>query len=821
MSANSEAGPSKRRRQYASRACNGCRRRRCKCDGVQPTCGTCAHTGHECSWSLEGDARRPATKQLVESLRVKIHVLEAEVARLKDLPGQSDDPSSSPALASVPNIPPPNPVVAPVPQIPIELRALSTGGVVPSPPNVSGSSRTPDPFGDRPLPAPTAQFTSTALYRYIFEIDQSVQMSEQPTDVRLSLVCDWRRYLPDLEPVHLSREEHDTILARGFKYGTSWLLGLVPELFLHDMLFALTSPSSSRSPSPSSSPSTPTSQQSPLSVSQTRLHHYTPLLHCALLAFACAFAPSPALRLRAVRAKFAVRAKRWLDDEFNRPVMSLVPALALLAEYHCGVGERDTGYMYMGMSIRAARALISSDARESWVGQGMVAYPDSIARDWHFWSTFAQEFGRPYDMPIPHMGISHPCIDTELDALPWPAETESPAQGGTTPDLSSADGGEGYLAVPASPGQGKATTAAFLESCKLMVIAARIVDFLGAGGSQGGKGLEDGTLMNLRLQLDTWFNNLPENFLVWARSSSPLPHTLVLHICYWSLIIHLHRPFYTAAQTTRIPAGNLSVKLCDRAAHKIVQLLGMFGDHYGLRLFPRNMIQAIYTSGIALLCECSNAPSGAVRKRATAHEGAATCVRALRAVGETWPCAMQKADELELLVGDQDGDGEDEDGMDMEFDELEEDMEAHGPLPMPIPTSVAAGKRRQVEPGTQYQHEDPSESEEQAEREAQLELHERFESEDRYEPHSAHRTQPESDSTANDTTPLGVASGSFPRAKKGPAFGVQAETPLQSLAYVPPSPYNQELQSHGSDFQQMHPRNVTAKIIAIAVPAPS
>ncbi|KAG8794387.1 hypothetical protein FRC12_024714 [Ceratobasidium sp. 428] len=75
-----EAGPSRRRRRYAVRACNGCRRRRCKCDGVQPVCGTCAAT---CTWSSEGDARRPATKQLVESLRIKIQVLEAEVARLR------------------------------------------------------------------------------------------------------------------------------------------------------------------------------------------------------------------------------------------------------------------------------------------------------------------------------------------------------------------------------------------------------------------------------------------------------------------------------------------------------------------------------------------------------------------------------------------------------------------------------------------------------------------------------------------------------------------------------------------------------------------
>lgn len=40
--------------------------------------------------------------------------------------------------------------------------------------------------------------------------------------------------------------------------------------------------------------------------------------------------------------------------------------------------------------IRIVGIVIASPGKESWVSQGMLAYPDSIARDWHFWSTFAQ-----------------------------------------------------------------------------------------------------------------------------------------------------------------------------------------------------------------------------------------------------------------------------------------------------------------------------------------------------------------------------------------------------------------------------------------------
>jgi hypothetical protein len=42
-----------------------------------------ADQNQKCSWGLENDDARPPTKQLVESLRVKVRVLEHEIARLQ------------------------------------------------------------------------------------------------------------------------------------------------------------------------------------------------------------------------------------------------------------------------------------------------------------------------------------------------------------------------------------------------------------------------------------------------------------------------------------------------------------------------------------------------------------------------------------------------------------------------------------------------------------------------------------------------------------------------------------------------------------------
>ncbi|CAE6496748.1 hypothetical protein RSOLAG22IIIB_12571 [Rhizoctonia solani] len=163
MSNASPTANSKRRAQYVSRACNECRRRRCKCDGGQPSCGSCVFYGRECSWSAENDARLPATKQLVESLDTKIHILETELVQLKErsgVPTESDQEPSTPLD---------NNIAFPLDQA------------------------EPSPLGrKRPEPS-SVQIIAATKYRYIFDLDASVPSNQQPRDVHLSLVCQWDR----------------------------------------------------------------------------------------------------------------------------------------------------------------------------------------------------------------------------------------------------------------------------------------------------------------------------------------------------------------------------------------------------------------------------------------------------------------------------------------------------------------------------------------------------------------------------------------------------------------------------------------------------
>ncbi|KAG9125277.1 hypothetical protein FRC07_008267 [Ceratobasidium sp. 392] len=132
----------------------------------------------------------------------------------------------------------------------------------------------------------------------------------------------------------------------------------------------------------------------------------------------------------------------------------------------------------------------------------------------------------------------------------------------------------------------------------------------------------------------------------------------MVNICYWWSLMYLYRPFYQPDQTpgqinhdSRFT--DLSIKMCDRAAHKIVQLIRIFEQSHGLRYFPRNMLQTIVACGTTLLLQGATVSESATKKRSTAQEGVNSCIRALREIASTWPYARQLAEQLEDSLSEQ------------------------------------------------------------------------------------------------------------------------------------------------------------------------
>lgn len=73
-----------------AQACDRCRSKKIRCDGVRPTCSQCSSVGFECRTS-DKLSRRAFPRGYTESLEERVRALESEVRELKDLLDEKDE----------------------------------------------------------------------------------------------------------------------------------------------------------------------------------------------------------------------------------------------------------------------------------------------------------------------------------------------------------------------------------------------------------------------------------------------------------------------------------------------------------------------------------------------------------------------------------------------------------------------------------------------------------------------------------------------------------------------------------------------------------
>lgn len=73
-----------------AQACDRCRSKKIRCDGVRPCCTQCANVGFECKTS-DKLSRRAFPRGYTESLEERVRALEAEVRDLKSLLDEKDE----------------------------------------------------------------------------------------------------------------------------------------------------------------------------------------------------------------------------------------------------------------------------------------------------------------------------------------------------------------------------------------------------------------------------------------------------------------------------------------------------------------------------------------------------------------------------------------------------------------------------------------------------------------------------------------------------------------------------------------------------------
>jgi hypothetical protein len=73
-----------------AQACDRCRSKKIRCDGIRPSCTQCVNVGFECKTS-DKLSRRAFPRGYTESLEERVRILEAECRELKDLLDEKDE----------------------------------------------------------------------------------------------------------------------------------------------------------------------------------------------------------------------------------------------------------------------------------------------------------------------------------------------------------------------------------------------------------------------------------------------------------------------------------------------------------------------------------------------------------------------------------------------------------------------------------------------------------------------------------------------------------------------------------------------------------
>ncbi|KAF8802030.1 hypothetical protein BYT27DRAFT_6777102 [Phlegmacium glaucopus] len=605
-------------------ACDVCARRKIKCDGIKPVCQPCQSQVRqkECTWT-RNPVRKPRTEAYVEAMHKRVETLRQCV---KDFRRYSDHLESLLAECQQHHQQHRN----------IDFRAsrpLDPEGLLDVPtPDFDFTDQGSDDGGDPAvmsicIPTRSLQVQdgggtlhhgTTAPFRFVEFTPPSrfPALAADPDGTYVLLVegadpshynpaFDWSRHLPSAVP--LDRRSHDKALDLLFKFFTSWCLRIVPALFLRDMYRALCLPPSQ------TPPKTP---------------HYSPMLHNALVALALAFLDEPRFRDLKSRQYFANTAKSFVEAECRNPNLSVVHALSILSSFHNSQGDQTLGYLYFGMSARISQA--------QWVKRGLMDEADRLDRHWANWTTFTQDVcwslyvGRDFCVPAPVSADTQAImsyIDPEFDEMPWfyPPSRLAP--------------------------QPNHLTKTFEATCRLLVIARRIMDVV--NGLNPTRNRTDALITDIDVQLNMWNDSLATELEITPFTATP--HKLMLHLAYWWLSILLHRPFFHRKSRPIHSADPQvdHVKLCRRAAGKIMELLLTWRNLYTLRYCPITLIQTVFDAGTVHFLTAMQACSGirlAQKELRKSWDQATLVLQYLQEIGVSWESATNISGILRNLM---------------------------------------------------------------------------------------------------------------------------------------------------------------------------
>ncbi|CAJ0889825.1 3600_t:CDS:2 [Entrophospora sp. SA101] len=544
------------KRQRVSKACDSCRRKKVKCDGIQSVCGNCKAFNLECTYNDTTKKRGPP-KGYIEAIETRLHKMESLLGGLV----HSNDPRAEAALAEL---------------MQDDLHSTSS--------NRSNNS------GDL--------IDDLNEVMGILSIDENNQIRYHGRSSGFYLLKKGNRYKDGILSITSNNWKHPgQVIAstNNFDLLKRPELTELPSQELSDHLLELYF---------NNVHPLMAVIYKPRFFDQLKQKEHPPLLLLnAIYAYASQFSDRIEVRSdpnnhHTAGDFFFERAKALLDNDYDNARMTTIQALILLSLREYGTGRVTRAWLYSGMACRMSQELGIHRNNEKW-------HPIDLKREEKeeqrrvFWACFVLDrtasahLGRPLAIDEKDVDAAYPSEDEDDESEYLPFKMEHVTVSSTSSPVSSSSSALGSPIIngPQEPRIKAHTASRFIYLIKLCEILGRVMQNVYAIRCNPVSMTSDTVLSILNSSLNSWYLALPEHLQYTPNSDQAKhPSTLCLHILYYSALMFLHRPYASL--------HNSSHEVCTKAATAITEIAVDLLNNNQLNQAVNAIVYCIFTAGV-------------------------------------------------------------------------------------------------------------------------------------------------------------------------------------------------------------------------------
>lgn len=536
----------KKKRTTVQAACQSCRKRKVKCDGIRPVCAPCASSGAPCEYSVpEGLSQRDAERQRMNQVS-KSH---RDLLTILGLLRRGPDDEAAEILRQVKSAPTLEDAVA---RIADATLLLPGGSPEQSRGTASPKSSTWTYLHDiRPFPQHRRLASPFDQPEHVFEVlyRNKPPNTFSPLDISTSDVLPVSRWVPGFDDdYHLTH-----LLTLFWTWDNTFSNVIDRVLFLEDMRLV-----------------------DPLDPAPNMEHTFcTSFLVMCLLTVSCLYSTHP--KIYAVPGdhssrgwKFACAAKRMLEDERSRPSITVLQGITLLWLYEGSVGDARQAERYMwemvglyfklGLDRRAMPDVCP--AWDSRMGRELQAISLIIWGLYSFNAKIAVNFEYRFYIPRPRVEkmFEHPLSYLTLPESPTANWCAYPVDCRFQPSH--------YREV-------------FAAQCALAELAEDLMNLIGSSREKVPEIDKDARLAmeGVYNGLIRWRAGLPDHL---QPNNSTLPSVLSLHATYELVMIRLLSPLAAKFPNERFADSTAGV-LRTSSNFSMINTVWTFRSHYSLK----------------------------------------------------------------------------------------------------------------------------------------------------------------------------------------------------------------------------------------------